>query len=99
MSLKESKAVTEDVSFLFCFRSPFAKVQSSSGWVEMWKTRPRFPRGVGREGNRFWFSALSTPRHFHRLFLTALGLWLGKPRLPVEAAEELLFGRLHPCGR
>jgi len=91
--------VTEDVSFLLGFRFSVCISAVRVGAVGMWKSQERFPSVVGREGNRVWFSALSTTRHFHRLFPAAFLFVLSKPRLPVEAAEEFLFGRLHPCGR
>ena len=58
----------------------------------MWEIAERFPRAVGTEGNRSWFSSLSTARHFHG----APGADCDGSGAPLgDADQELAFGALH----
>ena len=71
------------------FHFPTAVVAGAAG---MWKSRHRFPRARGqRRKTCFWFSALSTARHFRRPFLSC--------NAPLrEAGKQLPLGFAHLRG-
>lgn len=60
------------------------------GAVAMWESRlVRFPRARGHGGKTcFWFSSVSTARHFHRPLLSG-----ASPRL--DRRQQPLLGLLH----
>ena len=82
--------------FFGSVRSRFPRVnENRRGAVGMWESQQRFPRAVGNERETwFWFSSLSTARHFHSAPQFSYGLAF---RLKAEKQKPL--GVLHlPCG-